>query len=92
MQAFDLATAMSAPLVVIAMVALAGAFPVAPGGVGVAQAAIVLPLHASYGIADADALAFALGLQATIALVAIAGGGAGVIHQRLARPHVAGIH
>jgi uncharacterized membrane protein YbhN (UPF0104 family) len=92
LRAFDLATPMSAPLVVIAMVALAGAFPAAPGGVGVAQAAIVLPLHTSYGIAGADALAFAIGLQATIALVAIAGGLAGLIHQRFARPHLAGIH
>lgn len=86
LHAFGVATPASAPLVVLAMVTLAGVLPTSPGGIGVAQAAIVVPLGSTYGISANVALAFALGLQATILLVAVAGGLAGLAHQRCARP------
>jgi uncharacterized membrane protein YbhN (UPF0104 family) len=85
LRAFDVAAPASAPLVVVAMVALAGLLPTSPGGIGVAQAAIVAPLGATYGVTADRALGFALGLQATVLLVAVAGGLLGLTHQRLSR-------
>ena len=43
-------------------------------GAGLNQAVLVAPLGAAYGISATSALAFALGLQATLAVVAVAGG------------------
>lgn len=85
LRAFEVAAPASAPLVVVAMVALAGLLPTSPGGIGVAQAAIVAPLGATYGVAADRALGFALGLQATVLLVAVAGGLLGLTHQRLSK-------
>lgn len=92
LHAFGVAAPATAPLVVLAMVALAGVLPASPGGIGVTQAAIVVPLGATYNVSANLALAFALGLQATILVVAVIGGLAGLAHQRLARPNLAGIH
>ena len=50
-------------------VTLAQTFPVLPGNLVVFQAAAVLPLTASYGVATADALAFSIVLQATEVMV-----------------------
>ncbi len=85
LRAFDVATPASAPLVVLAMVTLAGVLPASPGGIGMQQAAIVVPLGTTYGISANLALGFALGLQATVLVVAVTGGLAGLAHQRLAR-------
>jgi len=90
LQAFGVAAPASAPLLVLAMVMLAGVLPASPGGIGVTQAAIVVPLGATYHVSANLALAFALGLQATIVVVAVIGGLAGLAHQRLSRPQVAG--
>ena len=92
LHAFGVATPATAPLLVLAMVSLAGVLPASPGGIGVTQAAIVVPLGATYHVSANLALAFALGLQATILVVAVIGGLAGLAHQRLARPNLAGIH
>lgn len=92
LRAFGVAAPASAPLVVVAMVALAGLLPTSPGGIGLAQAAIVAPLGTTYGVSADLALGFALGLQATVLLVAVSGGLLGLTHQRLSRrgmPHVA---
>jgi uncharacterized membrane protein YbhN (UPF0104 family) len=92
LRGFDIATPLSAPLLIIALVGLAGAVPGAPGGLGLNQAALVAPLGAAYGVEPASALAFALGLQATVAVVAVAGGLVAVAHHRRAcalRPAVA---
>jgi hypothetical protein len=55
-------------------ITLAQAFPVLPGNLLVFQAAAVVPLTASYGIGAAEALAFAVVLQATEAIVGVAVG------------------
>lgn len=86
LRAFDIATPATAPLMIVALMAIAGAVPSAPGGLGVNQIAIVAPLGASYGVPASSALAFSLGLQATVAVVAVAGGLAALMHQRLHRP------
>jgi uncharacterized membrane protein YbhN (UPF0104 family) len=83
LRGFAVSAPITAPLVIIALVGIAGAVPGAPGGAGLNQAALVAPLGAVYGVTPATALAFALGLQATLAAVAIAGGlVAGVHHHR----------
>jgi uncharacterized membrane protein YbhN (UPF0104 family) len=53
-------------------ITLAQAFPVLPGNLVVFQAAAVLPLTASYGVSAADAIAFAIVLQVTEAIVGVA--------------------
>jgi uncharacterized membrane protein YbhN (UPF0104 family) len=85
LRGFGVAVPASAALVVFVLLAVSSVVPAAPGGIGVAQAAIVAPLGAGYGVAANLALAFALGLQATVAAVAVTGGMAGLLHQRLAR-------
>ena len=52
-------------------VTLAQAFPVLPGNLLVFQAAAVVPLTASYGVAAGEALAFSIVLQATEAIVGV---------------------
>ena len=90
LRGFDVAAPITAPLLIIALVGIAGAVPGAPGGVGLNQAALVAPLGALYGVTPATALAFALGLQATLAAVAVVGGAvAGIHHQRTRRLHAA---
>jgi uncharacterized membrane protein YbhN (UPF0104 family) len=83
LRGFGVAVPASAALVVFVLLAVSSVVPAAPGGFGVAQAAVVAPL-AAYGVGANLALAFALGLQATVAVVAVTGGMAGVLHQRLA--------
>jgi uncharacterized membrane protein YbhN (UPF0104 family) len=85
LHAFGIAAPITAPLLLVTLVAVAGAIPGAPGGLGVNQIAIVAPLGASYGVPASAALAFSLGLQATVALVAVAGGVAALAHQKLSR-------
>ena len=92
LHAFGVAAPATAPLLVVAMVTLAGVVPASPGGIGVTQAAIVVPLGATYNVSANLALAFALGLQATILVVAVIGGLAGLAHQRLARPSLVATH
>lgn len=52
-------------------VTLAQTFPVLPGNLLVFQAAAVVPLTASYGVSGADALAFAVVLQATEVVIGV---------------------
>jgi uncharacterized membrane protein YbhN (UPF0104 family) len=80
-----------AVLVVFTLRCLAGFVPVTPAGVGVAQAAIVVPLGVSYGVAAAPALAFALGLQATALGVALAGALVAAVQRRRAGEPAAGL-
>jgi glycosyltransferase 2 family protein len=84
LRGFGVAVPVSAALVVFVLLAVSSLVPAAPGGLGVAQVAIVAPLGAVYGVAANLALAFALGLQATVAAVAVTGGMAALVHQRLA--------
>lgn len=53
-------------------VTVAQIFPVLPGNVGVFQAAVVVPLTHTFPVSSANALAFALGLQATEVVVGVA--------------------
>lgn len=82
LRGFGVATPPSAPLLIIALVGLVGAVPGAPGGAGLNQAALVAPLGAAYGVTASSALAFALGLQILVAVVAAAGGLVAMIHHR----------
>lgn len=86
LHAFGVAAPAEASLLVLAMMAIAGAVAAAPGGLGVTQFAIVAPLGALYGVGADLAFAFSLGLQGTVAAVALAGGLPALIHQRFARP------
>lgn len=86
LHAFGVAAPAQASLLVLAMMAIAGAVSAAPGGLGVTQFAIVAPLGALYGVGADLAFAFSLGLQGTVAAVALAGGLPALIHQRFARP------
>ena len=74
LRGFDVVAPPTAPLLIVALVGIVGAVPGAPGGAGLNQAVLVAPLGAAYGISATSALAFALGLQATLAVVAVAGG------------------
>jgi uncharacterized membrane protein YbhN (UPF0104 family) len=89
LHAFGVQAPAEASLLVLALMAIAGVLSAAPGGIGVTQFAIVAPLGAVYGVGADIALAFSLGLQATIAAVAVAGGLPALLHQRFARPAVA---
>ncbi len=51
----------------------------------VRQAALVAPLGAVYGVGAPLALAFSLGLQATVVGVSLLGGGVALVHQGLSR-------
>jgi len=84
LQAFSLQVPLTAAVLIIAALSVGRALPAAPGGVGLTQAAIVLPLGAIYGVASGDALGFALGLEAIAVAVALLGGAAALAHQRLA--------
>jgi uncharacterized membrane protein YbhN (UPF0104 family) len=53
-------------------VTVAQTFPVLPGNVGVFQAAVVVPITHTYPVSSANALAFAVGLQATEVIVGVA--------------------
>lgn len=86
LRAFDVAAGVTAPLLIIVLFGLAGAVPAAPGGAGLNQAALVSPLGAVYGVSPDTALAFSIGLQATILVVAVAGGMLATVHHRLSRP------
>lgn len=88
MRGFGLDVPASAPPVLLAAMMIAGVLPATPGAVGVAQAAIVAPLGAAYGVANEIALAFAIGLHAMIASVAVIGGLGALVHQRVTRPQV----
>ncbi len=56
---------------ILVSVTIAQIFPLLPGNVGVFQAAVVVPLTHSYDVSSANALAFALGLQATEVFVGV---------------------
>jgi uncharacterized membrane protein YbhN (UPF0104 family) len=86
LRAFGVAAPAEASLLVLALMAIAGVVSAAPGGLGVTQFAIVAPLGTLYGVGADIAFAFSLGLQGTLAAVAIAGGLPAMLHQRLARP------
>ncbi|MEW6582966.1 MAG: hypothetical protein AB1416_09415, partial [Actinomycetota bacterium] len=85
LRAFGVAAPPEASLIVIALMAVAGVVAAAPGGLGVTQFAIVAPLGALYGVGADLAFAFSVGLQATIAGVALLGGAGALLHQRLCR-------
>lgn len=53
-------------------VTVAQIFPVLPGNIGVFQAAVVVPITHAFPISSANALAFAVGLQATEVIVGVA--------------------
>lgn len=85
LHAFGVAAPAEASLLVLAMMAIAGAVAAAPGGLGVTQFAIVAPLGALYGVGADLAFAFSIGLQGTVAAVALVGGLPALLHQRFAR-------
>jgi uncharacterized membrane protein YbhN (UPF0104 family) len=83
--AFGLGTPLSAALMVFCLTATAGLIPALPGGLGLGQLALVVPLGAAYGVAAPLALAFSLGRQGIVMAVAVAGGLVALLHQRLSR-------
>jgi uncharacterized membrane protein YbhN (UPF0104 family) len=85
LRAFDLDVPLSAALVIFCLTAIAGLLPALPGGLGITQAALVAPLGAVYGVGAPLALAFSLGLQATVVGVSLLGGGVALVHQALSR-------
>jgi phosphatidyl-myo-inositol alpha-mannosyltransferase len=85
LRGFDVVAPATAPLLIVALVAIVGAVPGTPGGAGLNQAALVTPLGAAYGISATSALAFALGLQAMLAAVAVAGGLVAILAHRRGR-------
>lgn len=83
--AFGLGAPLSAVLMVFCLTAMAGLIPALPGGLGLGQLALVVPLGAAYGVAAPLALAFSLGRQGIVMAVAVAGGLVALLHQRLSR-------
>lgn len=74
LEALGLHVGLAAAAAVLVTTTVAQTFPVLPGGVGSFQAAVALPLVASYGVAGMDALAAGVLLQATQALTGIVPG------------------
>lgn len=74
LEALGLHVGLAAAAAVLVTTTVAQTFPVLPGGVGSFQAAVALPLVASYGVAGIDALAAGVLLQATQALTGIGPG------------------
>lgn len=74
LEALGLGLGLAAAAAVLVTTTVAQAVPLLPGGVGSFQAAVALPLVASYGVAGGDALAAGLLLQATQALTGIGPG------------------
>jgi uncharacterized membrane protein YbhN (UPF0104 family) len=74
LEAVGLDVGLAAAAAVLVTTTVAQTLPVLPGGVGSFQAAVALPLIASYGVAGVDALAAGLLLQATQALTGIGPG------------------
>ena len=74
LEALGLHVGLAAAATVLVTTTVAQTVPVLPGGVGSFQAAVALPLVASYGVAGVDALAAGLLLQATQALTGIGPG------------------
>jgi uncharacterized membrane protein YbhN (UPF0104 family) len=85
LRAFNVAVPMSAALLVFCLLAIASVLPSLPGGFGLNQAAVVAPLGSLYGVGAPVALAFSLGMQATVLVVALLGGLIAMCHQRLGR-------
>jgi uncharacterized membrane protein YbhN (UPF0104 family) len=73
-EALGLDVGLAAAAAVLVTTTVAQAVPVLPGGVGTFQAAVALPLVASYGVSGIDALAAGVLLQATQALTGIGPG------------------
>ncbi|MCB9011139.1 MAG: flippase-like domain-containing protein [Actinobacteria bacterium] len=72
LHAFDLGyVGLGGAGLLLVTVTLAQAFPLLPGNLLVFQAAVVVPLTASYGVAAAPALAFSVILQFTEAVVGV---------------------
>ncbi len=74
LEALGLNAGLAAAATVLVTTTVAQTVPILPGGVGSFQAAVALPLIASYGVAGTDALAAGLLLQATQALTGIGPG------------------
>jgi uncharacterized protein (TIRG00374 family) len=74
LEALGLHVGLAAAATVLVTTTVAQTVPILPGGVGSFQAAVALPLIASYGVAGTEALAAGLLLQATQALTGIGPG------------------
>jgi uncharacterized membrane protein YbhN (UPF0104 family) len=87
--AFRIGTPLSAALLVFCLTAVASLVPALPGGLGISQVALVVPLGAAYGVAAPLALAFSLGRQGIVLAVALGGGLIALAHQRVSRRRAA---
>lgn len=74
---------MMGALLLLILINVAGALPATPGNVGVFQLATVLPLMLTYGIGEADALAFSIGLQAIEGSIGLGVGSAFLLREHL---------
>lgn len=73
LRAFDLeVVGWRGAALLLVTVTVAQLFPVLPGNIGVFQAAVVVPITNAFPVSSANALAFAVGLQATEVLVGVA--------------------
>ena len=81
----------SAALLVYPLLVVSALLPVSPGGVGVREAALVPALVAAYGLGTDVAIAYSLGIQATVLSVSLLGALIAVAYHELAMPsrHVA---
>ncbi len=65
---------MMGALLLLILINVAGALPATPANVGIFQLATVVPLAVTYGIPEATALAFSIGLQVIEGSIGVGGG------------------
>lgn len=70
-------------LLLLILINIAGALPATPGNIGVFQLATVIPLMRIYGISEAEALAFSIGLQAIEGSIGLGVGSAFLFREQL---------
>jgi len=74
LEALGIGVGLAAAAAVLVTTTVAQSLPLLPGGIGSYQAAVALPLVASYGVAGADAIAAAVVLHAAQAATGVAPG------------------
>ncbi len=74
LQALGIEVGLAAAAAILVTTTVAQSLPLLPGGIGSYQAAVMLPLVASYGVAGADALAVAVLLHAAQAATGVGPG------------------
>lgn len=68
-------------LLLLILINVAGALPATPANVGIFQLATVIPLSVTYGISEATALAFSIGLQVIEGSIGVGAGSAFLLRE-----------